>query len=61
MAFGWASPENTQHFMINSDVVVAGIADKVRIIRTSTCFSKAMKWICVLLSNLLSPKLPTAD
>jgi hypothetical protein len=20
-----------------------------------------MKWICVLLSNLLSPKLPTAD
>ncbi len=54
MAFGWASPENTQHFMINSDVVVAGIDDKVSIIRTSTCFSKAMKWICVLLGNLLS-------
>jgi hypothetical protein len=28
MAFGWADPENTQHFMLKSDVVVAGIDDK---------------------------------
>jgi hypothetical protein len=38
MAFGWASPENTQHFMLKSDVVVARIDDKVSIIRTSPSF-----------------------
>lgn len=29
MAFGWAKPGTTEQYMLNSDVVIAGIDDKV--------------------------------